>query len=820
MDINPSSLIGSGSFDRVVFHFDGNNNDPDDIAALPIAALIAKAAGIEDSTSFFYSNNRFEASVPWQAEAMEQAAAFAAGLGIDTRSYEDDAARTEDALVEMLDSGEQVLILEGGPMTATYDALQRVNPSNLSNITLVSHSVWNEAQGVPWSTLKAEFPDVTFIDIADRNGFTTPTTNVPGSGFKSKWWEWLDASDDPVIQQANAIMDLANGPEGPPATPEGMNPYYSDISYDASDAAMLLWALTETDPTARLDPREAQSFIKAGQSLAPEPDPVPEPLLTYDVHAVVDKRAVIEAEDGIRVLNDGRASWEKFADLWAVTTEFGGVEIEDISGDGVLWRNDTKDRILPAKNQSYLQKEWIHQTTPMAYTFTIEEGDPGGRYYVGIRMIKPEGQGVDHGDQGNDIYFASAAGGPILNNKTAISDVSTGGQLAWSKVFANGRGEETGFDGGGLDPLTWSWAIQEEGQHGSFLALDIPSGYVGEWTIYVAGRSQKVALDQIQVIHRSEADLGGKQHALNFDPSATSTKISDDLPTPPEPEPEPEPEPTPEPVPTPEPAPRLEMGTETVLQDDPDGWFSVKFAEAIPNAVVVMGPASWSHGDPIVPAVRNVTEDGFEFQLDEWAYQDGIRADVEAISWMAATAGAHALEDGTVIQAGSTVAGTWGPASVGFETAFETSPVVLSQAKAGADVTVTARNDDVTAEGFKVMLQEEDARLDNDLNALVDWIAVEATDSAAFDAGKKGAGFRWEQTGVEDFTWGDVFLADMQTIRDTEAATVRFTAKNGQALVRVHEDQSVDWEQNHKHERVGFIAGEADGYLLYDLATV
>ncbi|MEM9148378.1 MAG: hypothetical protein AAGC57_19615 [Pseudomonadota bacterium] len=818
MDINPSSLIGSGAFDRVVFHFDGNNNDPDDIAALPIAAVLAKAAGIEDRTSFFYSNNQFEASVPWQAEAMEQAAAFANGLGIDTRSYEDDPSRAEDDLVAMLDSGERVLILEGGPMTATYDALKRVGPDYLSNLTLVSHSGWNEAQGVPWATLKAEFPQVSFIDMVDRNGFTTPTSNAPGTGFKSKWWEWLDASDDPVIQEANAIMDLANGPEGPPTLSEGMNPYYYDISYDASDAAMLLWALTETDPTVRLDPREAQSFIQAGQSLAPEPQQ--EPVLTYDVHAVVDKRAVIEAEDGIRVLNDGRSSWENFADLWTVTTVFGGAEIEGLSGDGVLWRDDTKDRIVPAAGQSYLQKEWIHQTTPMAYTFTIDEGDPGGRYYVGIRMIKPEGQGVDAGDAGNDVYFASAAGGPILNSKVAIADVSTGGQLHWSKVFANGRGEETGFDSGGLDPLTWSWAIQEEGQRGSFLALDIPSGYVGDWTIYVAGRSHKLAIDQIQVIHRSEAELGGKQHALNFDPSATSTKISGDLQPPPEPEPEPEPEPTPEPVPTPEPAPRLEMGTETVLQDDPDGWFSVAFAEVIPDAVVVMGPASWSHGDPIVPAVRNVTDEGFEFQLDEWVYQDGVRADAETISWMAATAGVHTLEDGTLIQAGSTVAGTDGQVSVAFEPGFEASPVVFSQAISDSDATITERNDEVTVDGFLVTLQEEDARIDSDLNALVDWIAVEASDSVAYDVGRKGAGFRWEQTGVEDFALGgDVFLADLQTMRDTEAATVRYRTKDGQALVRVHEDQSVDWEQSHKHERIGFIAGEAEGYTLYELET-
>ncbi|MEO1264633.1 MAG: hypothetical protein AAFV26_02885, partial [Pseudomonadota bacterium] len=37
----PGSLAANA--DQIVFHFDGNNYDPDDIAAVPIAALLAKA---------------------------------------------------------------------------------------------------------------------------------------------------------------------------------------------------------------------------------------------------------------------------------------------------------------------------------------------------------------------------------------------------------------------------------------------------------------------------------------------------------------------------------------------------------------------------------------------------------------------------------------------------------------------------------------------------------------------------------------------------------------------------------------------------------
>ncbi|MEM1265822.1 MAG: hypothetical protein AAGI50_07370 [Pseudomonadota bacterium] len=425
MTTNRTSFFDAGGCDQVIFQFDGNNNDPADIAAMPIAALIAAAAG------------------------------FSRSLGIATHSYEGHVEDATEALVAMLNSGEKVLILEGGPMTATHDALARVSAANHSNITIVTHSVWNETQGVLWADMKTLFPDVTFVSIADRNGWTTPTENAPGSGFKSNGWDWLDASDDPILQEANGIMDLANGLDGSVSVPVGKTPNYHDISDGASDAGMLLWALTETDPTVRQDPRDARAFIEASAPLERvSADPMPTGSNTeappYPVHGIVRGTAVMEAEDGIRVLDDSRSSWAKFGDRRRVTTDFGdGVDIDGYTGDGVLWRDDVGDKINPGNGESCVDPKWIHQTTPMAYTFTIDEADRGGKHDIGVRMIKPEGQGVD---ARNDVYFATAAGEPILNHKPSIADVSSGGELDWTKVYANGRGEETGFDGGTPGP--------------------------------------------------------------------------------------------------------------------------------------------------------------------------------------------------------------------------------------------------------------------------------------------------------------------------------------------------------------------------------
>ncbi|MEM1278400.1 MAG: hypothetical protein AAGH74_17905, partial [Pseudomonadota bacterium] len=87
MSTSTDGVFYTEAFDKIVFHFDGNNNDPDDIAAMPIAAMLAKAAGIEDKIVFYYNNNIGEPSVDWQVAAMNQSAAFAESLGIETQSY-------------------------------------------------------------------------------------------------------------------------------------------------------------------------------------------------------------------------------------------------------------------------------------------------------------------------------------------------------------------------------------------------------------------------------------------------------------------------------------------------------------------------------------------------------------------------------------------------------------------------------------------------------------------------------------------------------------------------------------------------------------
>ncbi|MET1413587.1 Ig-like domain-containing protein [Roseibium sp. HPY-6] len=250
VSVDPNALINQ--FDHVFFHFDGNNNDPDDIAAIPVAAVLAKAAGIEDKTTLLYGNNLAEANASDRKAKLDDGGDFAKELGLDAYNYQDDIDATTALLVDKLNSGEKILMIEGGPMEAAYRALEQTDPANHANITLLSHSSWNENRDVinnpsdpgltearTWDDIRDDFPGVTQIDIRDQND-----GNNNDKGFNNQAWSWLDATDDPVLQDARAIMEPAG----------------STKKNDPSDAGMLFYALTGIENGT---PQDARTFIES-----------------------------------------------------------------------------------------------------------------------------------------------------------------------------------------------------------------------------------------------------------------------------------------------------------------------------------------------------------------------------------------------------------------------------------------------------------------------------------------------------------------------------------------------------------------------------
>ena len=285
----PAVLSGdAGAYDYIVFHFDGNNNDRDDIASLPMAALYAKAAGIEDKTFFFYNNNLGEPNNSFQVKAMRESAAFAEKLGIKTYDYQANINGTTNELAKILNSGKKVLALQGGPMEAIYRGLEKTNPENRNNITLLSHgqNTFNQTRKVAtrpgvsnlrvWKDIKNDFPEVNLKQIQNQNG-------SGNKGFRSNNWKWLDNSKNPLIQEARQLMRNAKGQAN-----------------DTSDAGMLYYAITGAEDG---DPLDAKAFFEknppslgGGSEIpgSPRPKPIPAP----DGSGSQDKAiAHIEAED-------------------------------------------------------------------------------------------------------------------------------------------------------------------------------------------------------------------------------------------------------------------------------------------------------------------------------------------------------------------------------------------------------------------------------------------------------------------------------------------------------------------------------------------
>ena len=261
----------------------------------------------------------------------------------------------------------------------------------------------------------------------------------------------------------------------------------------------------------------------------------------------------------------------------------------------------------------------------------------------------------------------------------------------------------------------------------------------------------------------------------------------------------------------------LEAGTVRVRQSGPDQWHSVSFAAEIPDAVVAMGPAGFNGPDPATMRVRNVTDTGFEFQLDEWDYLDGSHG-FETVGWLAVSAGAHVLPDGRTIAAGLTT-GTHAFAEVAFGIDFGAAPVVLVQAASVAEPSaVTVRLRDVASDRFDFRLQEEEAADGAHAPETVSWIAVETgLDPAAGIAAGVVPGIG-HLGGPLDF--GGAFaespalLANLQSYLGPDPAALRFRDL-GTAGVNVftQEEQSRDAEIGHLGETVGFLAIET-GYML------
>ncbi|WP_159977074.1 M57 family metalloprotease [Roseobacter cerasinus] len=250
-----------------------------------------------------------------------------------------------------------------------------------------------------------------------------------------------------------------------------------------------------------------------------------------------------------------------------------------------------------------------------------------------------------------------------------------------------------------------------------------------------------------------------------------------------------------------------QSGTVTVAQSGSDQWHRVVFDTTISDAVVVMGPISWNGLQAATTRVRNVTDEGFEFQIDEWNYLDGAHT-TETIGWLAMSEGSHTLSNGQTIVAGTQIVGTEF-SSVSFGEVLGDAVVLAEVSTANGKDAVMTRLNDVTASGFEVQLQEEEA-LGAHTDETVSWIALETGVGDGLDVFRTADQLDHEVDSFQfntSFAKAPVILGDLQSKDGRDPATLRLSQvdRSGVSLF-VEEETSADSEVIHTEETAGYVA--------------
>jgi hypothetical protein len=167
-----------------------------------------------------------------------------------------------------------------------------------------------------------------------------------------------------------------------------------------------------------------------------------------------------------------------------------------------------------------------------------------------------------------------------------------------------------------------------------------------------------------------------------------------------------------------------EAGTVTVDQGDGSQWRTVNLQNAYCNPVVIMQLMTFNGHQPAHTRLRNVGSSSFEYQIEEWDYLDQVHV-AETIGYLVIEGRRHRMADGAVIEAGKVETNhNWAPVSFG--SIFTSIPITLSHCQMyNGHQAIVTRERNVSASGFEVRLQEEEANDGVHVNETIGYVAVE-----------------------------------------------------------------------------------------------
>jgi len=262
-----------------------------------------------------------------------------------------------------------------------------------------------------------------------------------------------------------------------------------------------------------------------------------------------------------------------------------------------------------------------------------------------------------------------------------------------------------------------------------------------------------------------------------------------------------------------------EVGRVTVAQSDGAQWHEVNLINTYGDPVVIMQPPSYNGGHPSTIRLRDVSPDGFEFQIDEWDYLDGGHT-TETIGYIVMDVGAFELDDGTGVEVGKVLVDQeFTPVSM--SQSFAQAPVVLSQSQTANDASaIVTRQRNIGVDGFEVRLQEEEANDQVHTYETVGYIAIEPavgfSGNMDFEAQATPdvVTHDWHTVGFLQSYSDPVFIAGVHGSDGGNTVALRYTNLGSTDVqVFVEEEQSLDSEINHTSEVAAYLVFDHPGSL-------
>jgi hypothetical protein len=180
---------------RIAYSADGNQHDPDDIAASPMAIAMAGQAGLIDRVVHFqYANHLGDNSDKMEASMIESVEGAAKRWGLpkdrvfNCQKDLDGAIAHLARCINQSSESDRLYLIAAGPMETVWRCIDASDKAKRRFCTVVSHSTWNEKHAdTPemkhtWDDVKKT--GVETIDISDQN---RNLNNPVGE------WDWLKA---------------------------------------------------------------------------------------------------------------------------------------------------------------------------------------------------------------------------------------------------------------------------------------------------------------------------------------------------------------------------------------------------------------------------------------------------------------------------------------------------------------------------------------------------------------------------------------------------------------------------------------------------